>query len=61
MDALAKAVSAYRRGLKRSDKERADLHTAILQALASGRTQADVARTTGLTREWLRRLVKAAR
>lgn len=56
MDELAKAVTNYRRAVKRAETTRAALHAVILQELANGRTQADLARATGYTRERLRQI-----
>lgn len=60
MDDLEKAAVAYRRAEKRTEEARVALHAAILEALAAGRTQTEVARISGYTREHLRQMVKKA-
>lgn len=57
---LTDMANKLRRDQGKADISRANLHSAILDALAEGVTQADVARATGYTREHLRRLAVAA-
>ena len=56
MDDLARLVEQLREHQARVDATRAELHAAILAALAAGARQADVARATGYSRERLRQL-----
>jgi len=57
---VAKAAAAYRRNLEKTERSRAVLHAAILDALHNGATQADIVRTTGYTRETLRKIAKSS-
>jgi hypothetical protein len=58
MDELTTATRNHRRAEARANETREALRRAILAALATGRTQADVARTTGYTRERLRQIAQ---
>jgi hypothetical protein len=55
---LTKAAKAYRRTEKAHDEARQALKEAAVAALAAGVKQSEVVRTTGWTREYLRRLRK---
>lgn len=60
IDSLAKLAAEYHRSVARSAEARDSLHTAIIAALAAGRTQADIVRVTGYTRERIRQITKEA-
>lgn len=57
-DELGKAAKAYRRTEKAHEEARQALKAAAVSALAAGVKQSDVVKTTGWTREYLRRLRK---
>lgn len=59
-DDLSRAAKAYRRTEKEHEEARQALKRAAVAALAAGVKQSDVVRTTGWTREYLRRLRKSA-
>jgi hypothetical protein len=58
---LAALAERLRREQAKADATRAELHAAIVKALAEGMRQVDVVRATGYTRERLRQLAEAAR
>lgn len=58
MDELAKAAGKHRRAVERADESRDLLRREILNALASGVSQAEIARVTGYTRERLRQIAR---
>lgn len=60
LDAVATASRAHHRATASADRTREQLHAAILEAIAAGVSQADLARATGYTRERLRQLARAA-
>ncbi|NUU24312.1 MAG: hypothetical protein HOV68_22835 [Streptomycetaceae bacterium] len=55
---LVRAAKAYRRTEKAHEEARQALKQAAVAALAAGVKQSEVVRTTGWTREYLRRLRK---
>jgi hypothetical protein len=57
-DDLTKAAKAYRRTEKAHEEARQALKQAAVAALEAGVKQSDVVKTTGWTREYLRRLRK---
>jgi hypothetical protein len=57
---LAELAAAYQRATEHADQLRTELHATILEELARGTKQADIARVTGYTRERLRQIAKAA-
>ncbi|UGQ09719.1 hypothetical protein LO772_22745 [Yinghuangia sp. ASG 101] len=57
-DDLSRAAKAYRRTEKEHEEARQALKQAAVAALAAGVKQSEVVRTTGWTREYLRRLRK---
>ena len=59
-DRLKQAVLRYRRAEASVAKARNKMYDAILLDLSSGVRQTDVVRATGLTRERIRQIVKAA-
>lgn len=58
MDELARLAAAVRKDAARADASRQKFYAAVRQALADGRTQAEIARITGYTRERLRQITK---
>ena len=57
---LKQAVVKYRRAEAAVTTTRDEMYGAILADLADGVRQADIVRTTGLTRERIRQIVKAS-
>ncbi|HSA53789.1 MAG TPA: hypothetical protein VLH10_27215 [Yinghuangia sp.] len=57
-DELTRAAKAYRRTEKEHEEARQALKRAAVEALAAGVKQSEVVKTTGWTREYLRRLRK---
>ncbi|MCF2532608.1 hypothetical protein [Yinghuangia soli] len=57
-DDLTKAAKAYRRTERAHEEARQALKQAAVAALAAGVKQSEVVKTTGWTREYLRRLRK---
>jgi hypothetical protein len=57
---VRQAIAAQRRAEEQLGRARAELHAAIVEALESGIRQADLVRFTGLSREHLRRIARAA-
>ncbi|MDI2132582.1 hypothetical protein [Yinghuangia seranimata] len=55
---LSKAAKAYRRTEKAHEEARQALKQAAVEALDAGVKQSEVVKTTGWTREYLRRLRK---
>lgn len=56
---LKQAVTKYRRAEAAVTSSRDDMYAAILADLTKGVRQADIVRTTGLTRERIRQIVNA--
>jgi len=56
---LDQAAQRYREAEAALEAARTDLQAEAIAALQAGTKQADVARATGWTREYLRRLMKA--
>ncbi|HEY9475199.1 MAG TPA: endonuclease domain-containing protein [Mycobacteriales bacterium] len=60
-EALRRATDAYRQAIERRDRHRRELAEAIVRADAEGGRQVDIVRTTGYTREHIRRIVAEAK
>lgn len=58
MDEIDKAVAAVKRADQRLHAARSALRDAIREALAGGERQVDIARRTGYTREYIRRIAR---
>jgi hypothetical protein len=57
---VRQAAAAQHRAEEQLGRARDELHAAIVEALESGIRQADLARMTGLSREHIRRIARAA-
>lgn len=57
---LEKAAQAYRAAKAELDTARPELAAAIVEAARAGLRQAEIVRTTGYTREQVRRICRAA-
>lgn len=57
---LQKVGRAYERAAARAEQLRQERHVAVLQALAEGMSQAQIARATGLTRGRINQIVRSA-
>jgi DNA-binding transcriptional regulator LsrR (DeoR family) len=58
---LEQAARRYQRAKKAMEQARADLAPAIVAAYRDGVRQADIARITGLTPEWVRQMLAEAK
>lgn len=58
LDTVRKAIRKRDRAKKTHDAAIAEVHAAILDALANGVRQADIVRATGYTREHIRQLAR---
>lgn len=58
LDDVARLAKAHRQKQAASEKSRRELHAGIRSALAAGVTQAELARTTGYTRETIRQIAR---
>jgi hypothetical protein len=57
---VRQALAAQHRAQEQLGRARDELHAAIVEALESGVRQADLVRLTGLSREHIRRIARAA-